>query len=246
MTRDVGAVVLVLVGGAILRISLGVTYLNYVKESLRPWLLLSGAVLVVLGLLTMLDIWRASRSPAADDPAAGAVAADPAEAHEHAPPRAAWLLLLPVLAIFLVAPPALGAFSAERETAFVTAPESGSEVPALPAGDPVALSLGDYASRAVWDEGRSLSGRTVELTGFVSAAPGGGWYLTRLALSCCAADAFATKVTVLEPPYQPPVDTWVTITGAWVPGGATQSETAIPWVRAVEMAEVLAPTDPYE
>lgn len=237
MTRDVGAVILVLVGGAILRISLGVTYLNYVKESLRPWLLVSGAVLVVLGLLTMLDIWRASRSSPPDDPA---------EAHEHSTPRAAWLLLLPVLAIFLVAPPALGAYSAERETAFVTAPAIGSEVPALPAGDPVALSLGDYASRAVWDEGRSLSGRTVELTGFVSAAPGGGWYLTRLSLSCCAADASATKVTVLEAPYQPPIDTWVTVAGAWVPGGATQSETAIPWVRAVEMAEVPAPTDPYE
>ena len=32
MTRDVGAIVLLLVGGAILRISLGDAYLRYVKE----------------------------------------------------------------------------------------------------------------------------------------------------------------------------------------------------------------------
>jgi uncharacterized membrane protein YcgQ (UPF0703/DUF1980 family) len=80
----------------------------------------------------------------------------------------------------------------------------------------------------------------------VSAAPDGGWYLTRLSLSCCAADAIATKITVVDAPYAPPSDTWVTVTGQWVPGGGTQSETAIPWVKATTMAEVSVPKNPYE
>jgi uncharacterized repeat protein (TIGR03943 family) len=251
VTRDVGGVLLVLVGGAVLRISVGDVYLRYVKESLRPWLLASGAILVLLGLLTLLDVWRSSRAEAVHE--------DPGEhvdphtdeqghdhGHDHAAPRAAWLLLLPVLAIFLVAPPALGAYSAERETAVVTAPADDTGVPPLPPGDPVDLLLSDYASRAIWDDGRTLAGRTVALTGFVSAAPDGGWYLTRLSLSCCAADAIATKITVKDAPYAPPSDTWVTVTGEWVPGGGTQSETAIPWVKAREMAEVPVPKNPYE
>jgi uncharacterized repeat protein (TIGR03943 family) len=249
VTRDVGGVLLVLVGGAVLRISVGDVYLRYVKESLRPWLLASGAILVLLGLLTLLDVWRSSRAEAADAPAEAATDAqdhDHAHGHDHAAPRAAWLLLLPVLAIFLVAPPALGAYSAERETAVVTAPADDSGVEPLPPGDPVDLLLSDYASRAIWDDGRSLAGRTVALTGFVSAAPDGGWYLTRLSLSCCAADAIATKITVKDAPYAPPSNTWVTVTGEWIPGGGTQSETAIPWVKAREMAEVPVPKNPYE
>ncbi|MFN8169353.1 MAG: TIGR03943 family protein [Candidatus Nanopelagicales bacterium] len=270
VTRDVGGVLLVLIGGAILRISVGDVYLRYVKESLRPWLLASGAILVLLGLLTLLDVWRASRAaPAtadAGDATADAATPDDAVAgatdhlhhdaddehgldehgHAHGAPRAAWLLLLPVLAIFLVAPPALGAYSAERETAVVTAPAADSDVPPLPPGDPVPVYLSDYASRAVWDDGRSLVGRNVELTGFVSKAPDGGWYLTRLSLTCCAADAVATKIVVKDAPYAPPNNTWITVVGQWVPGGGTQSETAIPWVKATTMAEVPVPKNPYE
>ena len=48
--RDVQAVLLVLVGGALLRHLIGDAYLNYVKEWLGPLVLVSGAVLVVLGL----------------------------------------------------------------------------------------------------------------------------------------------------------------------------------------------------
>jgi uncharacterized repeat protein (TIGR03943 family) len=249
VTRDVGGVLLVLVGGAVLRISVGDVYLRYVKESLRPWLLVSGAILVLLGLLTLVDVWRASRTPRSSGPTDGrgdAGRLGTATDDDHGAPRAAWLLLLPVLAIFLVAPPALGAYSAERETAVVTAPASDSVFPPLPAGDPVDLLLSDFASRAIWDDGRTLEGRVVQLTGFVSAAPDGGWYLTRLSLSCCAADAIATKVTVTDAAYEPPHDTWVTVTGQWVPGGGTQVETAIPRVAATEMAEVAVPRNPYE
>ena len=66
--------------------------------------------------------------------------------------------------------------------ATVAAPQEGSQFDPLPAGDPLPLTLTEYAARAVWDDGISLEGRTVQLTGFVSAAPDGRWYLTRLGL----------------------------------------------------------------
>ena len=108
------------------------------------------------------------------------------------------------------------------------------------------MALNDFASRAVWDDGRSLVGREVKLTGFVSSAPDGGWYLTRLTLTCCAADAIATKIDVLDSTTRPARNTWVTVEGQWVPGGGTQSETAIPHLQARVVRSVTAPTNPYE
>ena len=52
MNKEVQPVVLVLVGAAVLKISLGEAYLRYVKESLQPFLVASGVVLVLLGLLS--------------------------------------------------------------------------------------------------------------------------------------------------------------------------------------------------
>ena len=259
MTRDVGSALLVLVGAAILRIATADTYLRYVKASMRPWLLVAGTILVVLGLLALLDVWRSVRAEAKAHREAAAGGADPDHgSHDHDDafddghghgsrlPKAAWLLVLPVAALFVVPPPALGAFTAERQQATTVAPVVGAQPPPLPAGAVVPLPLNDFASRAVWDAGRTLQGRTVSLTGFASAAPGGGWYLTRLALTCCAADATVTKITVKGAGSQPATNAWVTVVGHWVPGGGTNSETAIPWIQAQSMTPQPAPKDPYE
>jgi uncharacterized repeat protein (TIGR03943 family) len=229
MTREVQGVLLVLFGGALLRISAGDVYLRYVKEGMRPWLLLSGALLILAGALVIINAIRSSRS---DD-----------QPHDHHGPRSAWMLLLPVAAIFLVAPPALGAFTAAREDSSVAQPASA---PPLPAGDPVTVTLADYASRAVWDDGRTLVNRTVQMTGFVTPNPAGGWWLTRLQLACCAADAIPTKIVPVDAPGDLAANTWVTITGTWVPGGGTQTETAIPWVKVLTLTEVPQPSNAYE
>ena len=94
MRRDVQAVILILVGGAVLRISIGDTFLNYVKEGMRPWLLLSGGTLVVLGVLALIDvIRRARRGETAEEPDPHDPVDDDGHSHVHGP-RAAWLLLL--------------------------------------------------------------------------------------------------------------------------------------------------------
>lgn len=262
MTRDVGSIILILIGGALIRITSQDIYLRYVKESMRPWLITSGVILILLGLLQLAEIWRtARRELAAKTAGQDSQGADEGhganEGHgAHAAPRMAWLLVLPILAIFLIAPPALGAYTAERQSSVTVAPDATALAPPLPAGDPVALALNDYASRAIWDDGKTLVGRNVSLTGFATAAPNGGWYLTRLTLTCCAADATVTKILVLSSDSTPasptpakPVpatNSWVTVVGQWVPGGGTQSETAIAHIQAETVTPVPTPSNVYE
>ena len=280
MTRDVGSIIMILIGGALLRITSDDVYLRYVKESMRPWLIASGVILIALGILQLLDVWRVARREAgepapavheggvheggvhdnnAHDHAAHDNTAHDNTAHDntahdntahdstgHAAPKMAWLLVVPVLAIFLIAPPALGAYTADRQASVTTAPDATAQAPPLPAGDPVAIALNDYASRAIWDDGKTLVGRSVSLTGFATAAPNGGWYLTRLTLTCCAADATVTKILVLGSTAAPASNSWVTVVGQWVPGGGTQSETAISHIQATSVTPVKTPRNPYE
>lgn len=236
---------LVLTGAAVLRITVfGTLYLRYVQAALRPYLLVSGATLVLLGLTAAL---LTARTPPQDgEPGAGA----DHHGHRHgsAGPRVAWLLALPALALLLFPPPALGSYSAEREAAQRAAQGVGT-FPALPSGDPVDLTLGQFTSRAVYDRGRSLAGRTVRLTGFVTRGDGGTWYVTRLHVTCCAADATTSKVEVRGAAAQspPPTDTWVTVTGTWHPTGALGTDAAWPPVlTAGSVRTVRQPADPYE
>ncbi len=63
--------------------------------------------------------------------------------------------------------------------------------------------------RAVWETDRTLKGHTVRLTGLVTPGHHGAWYVSRLVIRCCAADAQVRKVGV-HGPAAPPADTWVT------------------------------------
>jgi len=241
MTREIQSVILVLLGGALLRISLSDVYLRYVKEGMKPWLIISGVLLVVGGLLALAEVLRAERQKIAVLPGGD----EHGHAHGVGGPRSAWLLLLPVAAIFLVAPPALGAFTAERQTSTVIQPKEPA-APPLPAGDPVPVTLADYAARAVWDDGRTLKGRNVELVGFVTPnAKSGGWYLTRLQLTCCAADAIATKISPQDV-KDLPANTWVQIVGQWVPGGEINADDAIPLVKVTSLKQIAQPSNAYE
>ncbi|MEV6618284.1 TIGR03943 family protein [Streptomyces sp. NPDC051051] len=242
MRRYGPAVLLLLTGGAVLRITVfGELYLRYVQAGLRPYLIVSGAALVLLGLVS-----AAASGGRPDEEAAASGGRPDEEAHRHGHgPRVAWLLTLPALALLLFPPPALGSYSAGREAARRAAQGVGT-FPALPAGDPVTLTVGEFGSRAIYDSGRSLTGRTVRLTGFVTRGDGGTWYVTRLAVACCAADATTGKAEV-RGADAPPADTWVAVTGVWHPEGALGSEAAWPPVLdAVTVTRVRQPADPYE
>ncbi|MFH8657539.1 TIGR03943 family putative permease subunit [Streptomyces afghaniensis] len=241
MRRYGPAVLLALVGAAIWRVSLfSDLYLRYVQPGLRPYLVVSGGVLVLLGVAVGVLARTADAGEAREDPGAPA-------GHTHGPagPRVAWFLTLPALALLLFPPPALGSYSAEREADGRAARGVGT-FPALPAGNPLDLTLGEFGSRAVYDSGRSLTGRTVRLTGFVTRDADGTWYVTRLLVSCCAADAGAAEAEV-RGAGAPPVDTWVTVTGTWHPEGEPGSDAAWPPVLdATSVRRTPQPDNPYE
>ncbi|MGA5203238.1 TIGR03943 family putative permease subunit [Streptomyces variegatus] len=241
MRRYGPAVLLALVGAAILRVSLfSELYLRYVQTGLRPYLVVSGVTLVLLGVAVAVLTARGQDAPEHGDDGGHA-------GHSHGPagPRVAWFLTLPALALLLFPPPALGSYSAEREAAR-RATQGVGTFPALPSGNPLDLTLGEFGSRAVYDSGRSLKGRTLRLTGFVTRGGDGTWYVTRLLVSCCAADATAAKAEV-RGAQAPPVDTWVTVTGTWHPEGEPGSEAAWPPViDATSVRRVPQPDDPYE
>ncbi|MFD7407427.1 TIGR03943 family putative permease subunit [Streptomyces sp. NPDC059866] len=231
------AVLLLLTGGAVLRISaFSELYLRYVQAGLRPYLIVSGVALVLLGVVSAVLLRRHEEY---DD--------DDGHGHQHGPagPRVAWLLALPALALLLFPPPALGSYSAQREAAERAAQGVGT-FPALPSGRVLDLTLAEFGSRAVYDSERSLKGRTVRLTGFVTQDGDGTWYVTRLLVSCCAADATTSKVEV-RGADAPATDTWVTVTGTWRPEGELGSAEAWPPVLdAGSVRTVAQPANPYE
>ncbi|MFE2408514.1 TIGR03943 family putative permease subunit [Kitasatospora sp. NPDC059408] len=239
MRREVRALLHVLLGAAVLHISLfSELYLRYVRKELRPYLIASGLLLVVVGLVgaavAAQELLHPGRRTRAED----------GHDHGHGAPRTAWLLLLPVLAIYLLQPRALGAFTAQHSdsTAAKPADPAGGFGP-LPANGPVALRLADFDARAVWDTSGSLKGRQVRLTGFATPGPGGGsWYLTRLTITCCAADAQTSKVEVHDVDA-PPEGTWVEVTGTWQPDGRSG---AVPALAADRVRRIAEPGDPYE
>jgi len=251
--RDVQAVLLVLVGGALVRLFISGAYLNYVKDSLGPFVLVSGALLVGLGLWSAFrdglfreDSEDAAAEEAPDSGDGDEGGSEQAGGHEHAGhgPRVAWLLVLPVLTIFLVAPPPLGSYAASTDAVSVTQPSAS--LPPLPPGDPVEVAVVDYVIRAVWDDAQTLTGRNVQMTGFVTPKAGTDtWYLTRMQLSCCAADAQPYLIEMVgAPPFA--ADTWVQVTGSWVPGGGTQRDDAIPRLKVDDVVPVPQPENPYE
>ncbi|GAB2987107.1 TIGR03943 family protein [Amycolatopsis acidiphila] len=231
MRRETQNILLVLLGGALLKIGLNGDYLRYVKPAQQPWVLAGGAVMVALGAVAIVRDIRAHH-------------ADDGHGHHHLA-RSAWLLMLPVLAVFLVAPPALGSDSVTRTEARAPA-QSQAVFPPLPQGEVVPLSLTDLVTRAGWDSGGSLNGRTVRLTGFVTHSHG-SVLLARMIITCCAADAYPLTVRLAGPTGAAyPDDTWLEVTGQVVPGTATRADRYTPDLVVASVRRIAQPRDPYE
>ena len=271
MSRMAQGLVLLLLGGAVLRISaFSTTYLNYVKPGFRPFLIAAGAVVFALGVITLVQEWRKPHVPEAERARRAEHAghaghpdlhADPhtdgrpgehaGQGHDHARgPRVAWLMCLPVFAIFLIAPPALGSYAAAREDASPPPPrpEVVEGYAPLVGDKPIAMPIGEFVGRAWGDPKRSLTGKQVRLTGFVvRSKKKDTWYVARMQLNCCAADAIALKVAVRGAPA-PPENTWVEVTGVWIPPRSSKlpNGTVPPEMTAINVAKVPRPAEPYE
>ncbi|MFD7247543.1 TIGR03943 family putative permease subunit [Streptomyces massasporeus] len=230
MNRLAQTALLFLLGATLLHAGTTDLYLRYVKEGLRPLVLLAGAVLIVTAAATL---WYDRRGTATHD--------------HHSEPRVSWLLALPVLALILVAPPALGSYSAAHTGTALTKPFG---FPALPTGDaPLRLAVADYAGRAIYDDGRALRDRELRITGFVTLDREGAPYLVRMGLNCCAADAQPVKIALTGnvPPVLRP-DTWLEITGTYTPRRTKDpvNDGPIPYLEVTTARPVPTPRDPYD
>lgn len=185
---------------------------------------------------------------ASDDSEVEAAAEAVAE-HAHGP-AVAWLLVLPLLALLLVAPPALGAFAAGRQSSRppVTTQTSYPPLPAMEAGA-VPLPMTEFVFRALYDPDRSLEGSRIRLSGFVTPVEEGeGYYLTRFTMNCCAADATAINVRIVDDGVRP-ADAWLEVEGRWQPGEVADTAALsadAPVLRAESATPIPAPAQPYE
>ena len=255
MRRDTQNVLLVLLGGALIKISATDLYLRYVKPGNKWYLLTAGAVILLFAAASLMrDAWLARRP--ADPPGGGSADNDhdgsghdhDGSGHGHREPHSPWLLLLPVLTIFLVAPPALGADSVQRASAGNSVTDatgsSSGDFPPLPEAGAPELRLSDFVARAVWDRSGSLAGRDVTLTGFV-VHRGGAAELARLVITCCAADARPMVVRLTGAPDLPS-GSWLRLRARLLPGSATAADGYTPSVQVLEAEPIPEPAEAYE
>ncbi|MET7854157.1 TIGR03943 family protein [Streptomyces avermitilis] len=240
MKRPAQVLLLVLSGLGLLHASLfSDLCLRYVKEGVRPLLIASGALLLVLGLAAAAfdgrradgrhrhDQGREGHEHEYDGHEHGHEHEYGGHGHDHsAAPRIAWLLFLPALSLLFFAPPALGAYTASRAGDQSAVVKEQKRFDPLPATSPLPMTLTDFTARVRQDRERGIKGRDIRMTGFVTPGKrGGGWYLTRIIFTCCAADSQSVKVRMYGTAALP-ANTWVSVTGTWHPRGALGTRSA--------------------
>jgi uncharacterized repeat protein (TIGR03943 family) len=228
-------VMLLVVGATTLWLGLSDASLAYVRAALRPPLAASGAVLLALAAATLRPGPRPRPAPAG---------------HGHGGRLGAgWLLILPVLVLLLVAPPALGSYAASRQ-----ASRSGGPVGAFPPlADPVdgavPMPVSEFVSRALYDQRRSLAGARVRVLGFATPGDDGGYRLARFNVFCCAADAEAYEIVIRGDPSPRRADQWLLVEGRWLPEPPVTKiapSSRRPVLVAEAVTPVRPPTDRYE
>jgi uncharacterized repeat protein (TIGR03943 family) len=227
-----GGAISMLVGSVVLRMTFTDTYRRYVQPAMGKWLLIAGVALILLGLVTLINALRN---------------VEPEEAHgqdhEHSHSvGVGWLLLAPIAALLLVAPPTLGAYGVNRAGTIKVKPGKAFFKPLKQKDAPVQMTLLEYIERSLEHGGRSFHRVPVKLTGFVAGGEAGGFRLARYQIACCAADATPVDLEVVGTSGPPPSDDqWVTVTGTFQPGGGE-----LPRLAATSVVEIPAPEDPYE
>ncbi|WEO99399.1 TIGR03943 family protein [Streptomyces sp. FXJ1.172] len=249
MKRPVQTLLLALTGIGLLHAALFTDiYLRYVKAGLRPLLIASGAVLLLLGLASAVvrDGRRQTHDAGHGNAHGHGNPHDRGRDHGHdhsGAPRIAWLLFLPALSLLFYAPPALGAYTAARSNTKPVTVQKGFAP--LPATSPLPLTLTDFTKRVQQDRSRAIKNHIVQLTGFVTPAEDGdGWYLTRIIFTCCAADSQTVKVRVYGT-EAPSANTWLAVTGTWHPQGTLGTKTARTALDAKDVRPIAQPVNAY-
>jgi uncharacterized repeat protein (TIGR03943 family) len=248
VSRETENAILLLVGISIAIIAVSGAFTRYVKPGLLPWLIASSTLLIVLALVAIIgDIRRGGpRTNGTEDESA-----HHGEAHTH---RAGivWLLVVPVLILIFVTPPALRPSAAAPS---VTAVSNGSKddvvykeaIPPLPPGEAPEVSIPEVLMREFHDTNDSLTNRSITVIGFV-LNEAQGVDLGRIVIICCAADAQLARIHLGGPAAAQaaglPDNTWLRVVGTVTrpPPNAAR----IPTLQATTVTRIDAPANPYE
>ena len=185
MGRETQSILLGLLGGVLITITATGRYTSYVKPGFGPLLMISGILLVVLAVVTLV---QTIRSEVKAGKTGNMVAAGTSGVHEHGThpthaqadggvdshghdhdgSRAPWLILVPVLVLLLVAPAALGADSVARSSGSQALAGLDVAAPAAATGD----VPGDGGYRPNDGSGNSSVGTATSGTGAGSGTGG--------------------------------------------------------------------------
>lgn len=249
MTRVSSGVMLALIG--ILALCAGLTnaMLQFLRPTMRPYLVVAAVVVGLLGVVQVIAGRNDAKFPHAHEDHAR-------DDHGHSHNlRVGWLLVLP-LCVGLLAPAALNAYSAQRSVAFSQRSWDLSKfdvqkmlsAEAIAGGTPK-LALVDYLGATTTAKGvEFLAAHPVQLEGFVvrDDSTGQGFFLTRFFIGCCAADAIPLKVYVHTTKPLPPDNQWITASVTLDPAKTTLASTAHAQATLNSMSTMKKPSEQYE
>ncbi|WP_104183953.1 TIGR03943 family putative permease subunit [Mycobacterium avium] len=241
MSREAENTVLLLVGISIAMITASGVFTRYVKPGLLPWLAVSAVLLIGLALVAIVgDIRRGG-------PRAGESENDHGHGHSH---RAGivWMLVVAVLVLMFVAPPALRPSAAAPSVTAVSNDVLNKAFPPLPPGTDPDVSLPEVLMREAHDTTGSLTNRSISVTGFV-LNEAQGVDLGRIVIICCAADAQLARIHLRGPAAGGasglPDNTWIRVQGQVIPAPRQPNSPAIPTLQATAVTRIDAPPNPY-
>ena len=237
MSRETENVVLLLVGISIAVITVSGAFTRYVKPGLLPWLAASALLLIALALLAIIgDIRRGGPRPS-----------DRSEAHSHRT-GIVWLLVVPILVLIFVTPPALRPSAAAPSVTAVSNDVLNRAFAPLPPGNAPEVSLPEVLMREAQDTTGSLTNRSITVIGFV-LNEAQGVDLGRIVVICCAADAQLARIHLRGPAAAGAAgladNTWLRVEGQVTPAPRHPGSVAIPTLQATAVARVDAPANPY-
>jgi uncharacterized repeat protein (TIGR03943 family) len=230
--RETENTLLLIVGIALVMVTITGAYTRYVKPVMLPWLAISSAVVIGLALVAIV---RDIRSGGAQHDHAG-------HAHRNG---IVWLLVLPVVLLIFVVPPALSARAAAPVAVTVTGARS---FPPLPPGAAPTLPLPEVLMRVAVGKVGGLDGKQITTTGF-TMRDGDRVDLAKIVIICCAADAQLARLHLSGPAAASaaalPENTWLRVEGT-VPAGQTYSGTSsIPTLEVSSITRIDPPANTY-
>jgi uncharacterized repeat protein (TIGR03943 family) len=235
VSRETENAILFLVGVSTAIVAITGTYTRYVKPSLLPGLLAAAALLIVLAATSIArDVRHGRRGHDIDG-------------HAHRP-AIAWALLVPIVVLMFVVPPALAARGAARSVVAVSNDVLRRAFPPLPAGRAPTVPLPNVVARAANDTAGTLNDRLITIIGF-TFKDAGATDLARVAITCCAADAQLARIHLAGGPAADaaalPEATWLRVEGVITPETPAATGNFVPTLNVHSLAHVDAPANPY-